>query len=44
MDNKQKLSLLHNTEWLRDVNHSQGVAFVFSLESLQSPILSHYMH
>ena len=41
MDNKQKLSLLHNTEWLRDVNHSQGVAFVFSLESLQSPILSH---
>ena len=41
MDNKRKSSLLHNMEWLRDVNHSQGVAFVFSLKSLQSPILSH---
>ena len=41
MDNKQKSSLLHNTAWLRDVNHSQEVSFLFSLESLQSPILSH---
>ena len=41
MDNKRKSSLLHNMEWLRDVSHSQGVAFVFSLKSLQSPILSH---
>ena len=41
MDNKQKSNLLHNTAWLRDVDHSQEVSFVFSLESLQSPILSH---